>query len=215
MKRLSQVAIVVLLLGLLLFPLNADHVAALLAGFTPTVFVYVPIVIKLPTLTPSNTPTATNTPTPSKTPTITPTPTRTPTATPTFSVVTGHVLTGQLTTCGGRTTFAVNENVCFVETLNNPTPGLVYYGILGVNVTRLSGSGSGFFHTSWSGDLAINPGCTGPTNRCDGPWQDNLQIGTAGTYSLTMDICYSLEAACTQSGADWRTLTPGIAITIQ
>ena len=195
------------LLGLILFSSGAN-VRADLPGFTPTAYVYLPAVIKQPSPTPTDTPTPTETPTPTATPTSTPTSTPTATSVPT---VVGHVLTGQLALCESRTTYGVNENICFIETITNPTEGVVHYGILGVSIV---GEGVSDFHTSWSGDLSIAPKCTGPVDTCGGAWQDNLSIGAPGTYTLTLAVCYSPEDVCPGPGADWQNFPPGVTVTI-
>jgi hypothetical protein len=182
--------------ALLLFAGLANAGATI--AFTPTAFVYMPIILRQPTPTP--------------TPTPTPLPTPTPTATPTCPYL-GHVLTGQVTLDENKPSYAVGENIFFHETIANPTNSRICYGLVGVAVTKLSGSGSSFFHTSWSGDLWLDPGCTGPTDHCGGPWGDSLQIGVAGTYSFTLAVCYSRVDVCPTAG-DWQTFNTLSPITV-
>ena len=224
MKRLSRWTIPLVLLGWLLVigMSNGERALAVLADFTPTAWVYLPVVLNPPpTPTPTATPTATTTPTPTETATQTSTPTETATPTATLSptptntsvpTVVGHVLTGELTLCNpAKTTYGVGENICFVEKITNPTDGYVSYGILGVSIAS---SETSDFHTSWSGDISIAPHCTGPVDTCGGPWEDNLSIDSPGAYTLILAICYSHVDACPNPGADWQNFPPGVTVTI-
>lgn len=151
-------------------------------------------------------PTATTGLLPSATPTPEP-----PTETPAAPVSSGRVV-GSLRMCESKPSYAATiENICVVETIRNPGSTAVTYGIIGVRAENLSG-GNSVFHTSWRGDLALDAGCTGPTDRCGGPWQDNLSLG-AGTYNLTLSICYSTISTCL-NGGDWETLTAPIQIQV-
>ena len=189
-RRLTASALFLLLVSLFLFVGWAS--AGVSAAVTPVAFAYLPAVYKQPTPTPTVTPTAT--------------------ATPACAAL-GHVLTGQLTLDQNKPSYAVGENIFFHELIANPTGNRVCYGIVGVGVTALSGGGTSFFHTSWSGDLWLNPGCTGPTDHCGGPWGDNIQIGTPGTYSFTLSVCYSPESVCPSSG-DWHEFNTISPITV-
>lgn len=188
-RRLTASALLLLLVSLFLLAGWAS--AGVPAAVTPSAFAYLPAVYKQPTPTPTFTPT--------------------PTATPACAAL-GHVLTGQLTLDQDKPSYAVGENIFFHELIANPTGNRVCYGIVGVAVTALSGGGP-FFHTSWSGDLWLNPGCTGPTDHCGGPWGDSLQIGTPGTYSFTLSVCYSPENVCPGSG-DWQVFNTISPITV-
>lgn len=127
-------------------------------------------------------------------------------------------ITGSLQMCGGKTTFAAGtERICFIETIRNTTNATVQYGIIGVLATNTA-TGATQFQSSWSaftGPLAIDPGCTGPTDRCGGPWEDGMYIATPGTYRLTLNICFTPSIEGCASGGDWVTLTPGIEIVVQ
>jgi hypothetical protein len=143
-------------------------------------------------------------------PTAAPTSVKTPTPS-------GRGISGSLTLCtanAGRTTYAVNERVCFNEKIVNNTASLINYGVLGVLAVNTSG-GANQFQTSWSGDLGINGGCTGPTDRCGGPWEDGIRIATPGAYTLYLQICFSTFNTCTSGGGEWESFGSGIAITIQ
>ena len=115
--------------------------------------------------------------------------------------------------CDPKTTYAAGvELICFREWIRNNTNATVRYGVLGVFAANLT-SGPSQFQTSWSGDLGIDPGCIGPTDRCGGDWEDGMRISTPGAYRLTLQICYSPIDTCT-GGGDWEVLTAGITITV-
>jgi hypothetical protein len=148
-------------------------------------------------------------PIPSPTPTLIAPPTATPTPAPLGT----RGITGQLFLCNPKTIYAAGwERICFVELIQNHTGARINYGIFGVQATNLSG-GPSQFQTSWSGDLAIDPGCLGPTNRCGGAWEDGMKMNAVGIFSLTLQICYSSQTTC-QGGGEWEALTPGIVITV-
>jgi len=157
-------------------------------GFTPSAWVYLPFVALDPTSTPTNTPTATVTPT------------ATPTGNP--SSVTGFLeLSNFESACN------TGSKVCVREVITNTSGSTVYYSFLGVAMDNLTGPDpSDNYHESWTGDLAIDPFCVGPTDRCGGPWNDTWNISPAGTYNLSLTVCFSAYAACLQPGGDWRTL---------
>lgn len=131
--------------------------------------------------------------------------------------VTGvHGLTGNLRLCNtAKTTYAVNERICFVEFIHNNTGAPVSYGILGVAASN------GQFQTSWSADLApggwlwIDPGCDGPTDRCKGAWEDGIRIGTPGTFTLVLSVCFSPFGECQSASAAWENLSQPITIRVQ
>ena len=149
--------------------------------------------------------------------------TRPPTAAPSGGggPVSGtHGLTGRLTLCNaGKTTYASNERICFIESIRNGTAAPVSYGILGVQASSLSGGG-GQFQTSWSADLAqggvlwIDPNCEGPTDRCNGPWEDGMRIATPGTYRLVLSVCFSPFGQCLGTDGDWETLSQPIVVQV-
>lgn len=150
-----------------------------------------------------------------------PTPTRTPTATP--QTGSPQSLTGQLALCNpGKTVYGLSEAVCVVETLDNPTNTIINHGIIGVEAVRVA-TNEVRFQTSWSGNpLIIDPLCTGPTDRCGGPWQDNLRgfddtpgFKVPGQYRLKLALCYPTANACLSGQGIWRLLTPGLTIMVQ
>ncbi len=128
-------------------------------------------------------------------------------------VVGSRGLSGQLTLCNPKTAYATGERVCFVEKIVNTTSGLIKYGVLGVLAANLSG-GPSQFQTSWSGDLWIDPGCTGPTDHCGGAWEDGVRLNTPGAYRLSLQICYSPLNVCTTPEGEWETISTGINITV-
>jgi len=146
-------------------------------------------------------------------PTATPPPTKTPLPAvtappkPTATLTSQHGLTGQLTLCTSKTSYAANvERICFKELIHNETTSQVKYGVLGVLALNLGG-GPNQFQTSWSGDLAIDPSCYGPTDRCGGIWEDGMKISATGSYRLLLQICYSPVSECSNSNSDWETLS--------
>ncbi len=157
-------------------------------------------------------------PTPRPVATLTQQGTATARAAPPLSTGGARGLTATLQMCGGKTTFAAGtERICFIETIRNPTSAPVQYGILGVLATNTV-TGATQFQSSWSaftGPLVIDPGCTGPTDRCGGPWEDGMYIATPGIYRLTLNICFTPTIEGCASGGDWVTLTPGIEIVVQ
>jgi Bacterial SH3 domain len=127
-------------------------------------------------------------------------------------------VSGQLTLCSPKTTYAVGERVCFVEWIKNNTAEPIGYGILGVQATNLAGGGQ--FQTSWSGELVpggllgIDPGCLGPTDRCNGQWEDGVILRTPGTYRLTLQLCYSDFGTCLGNDGVWEVLSAAITIAV-
>lgn len=144
-------------------------------------------------------------PPPTATP-IPPTAAPNPTSAPKPTSASKHGLTGKLTLCDPKTNYAVSvERICFKELIYNGTTSRVNYGVLGVLALNLSG-GPNQFQTSWSGDLAIDPNCYGPTDRCGGIWEDGMKISVVGSYRLLMQICYSPASECGNSNSEWETL---------
>jgi hypothetical protein len=129
-----------------------------------------------------------------------------------------HGVSGQLTMCGGRLSFAVNERVCFVEWIRNNTTAPISYGVLGVIAVNTS-TGATQFQSSWDGQgaegglLWIDPGCIGPTDRCNGQWEDGLRLGAAGNWRLSLQVCFSDFGTCL-NGGDWETLSPSITVSV-
>jgi len=130
------------------------------------------------------------------------------------SILGSRGISGQLALCNPKTTYAAGaERICFVEKIVNTTSGPIQYGVLGVQATNLSG-GPSQFQTSWSGDLGIDPGCTGPTDHCGGVWEDGMRLNAPGAYRLSLQICYSPLNVCTTSDGEWETISAGINITV-
>jgi len=153
-------------------------------------------------------------------PTPVPTATPKPAGNPNGSLVNGrNGVSGMLNLCSSQVTFAVNERVCFVEWIKNNTTATVPYGILGVTAVKAGGGTQ--FQTSWNGQdavhglLAIDPGCIGPTDRCKGQWEDGIRLGSAGSYQLFLNVCFSDYPTCRGSSGDWEVLSGSIVITVQ
>ncbi len=149
-----------------------------------------------------------------------PTATPKPAGNPSGGLVTGaHGVSGNLNLCSSKVTFAVNERVCFVEWIKNNTAQPVPYGVLGV--TAVKDGGGAQFQTSWSGQLAlhgelwIDPGCVGPTDRCKGQWEDGMRLGSPGNYQLFLNVCFSGYSVCRGTSGDWEVLSGAIVITVQ
>lgn len=120
-------------------------------------------------------------------------------------------ISGQLVLEENRTTFRVGEDIWFIETLVNASSVPVKYSFLGVNGVR--SDGKKFFHTSWSGNLFIGPGCTGPTDSCGGPWRDRVTMDEPGDYQLTLDVNFADEESA-RKGIGWVVLTPPIRLSV-
>jgi hypothetical protein len=124
-------------------------------------------------------------------------------------------MSGQLSLCNPKTSYAAKsdtfegERICVNELITNGTGQTITYGVLGVQATNLSG-GPHAFQTSWRGDLSVPPGGNGPTG---GGWQDGLYLA-AGTYRLSLAICYSNTDTCLGDSGEWETLTSGIQIEV-
>jgi uncharacterized protein YraI len=149
-----------------------------------------------------------------------PTATPKPAGNPNGGLVTSpHGVSGMLNLCSGQVTFGVGQRVCFVEWIKNNTSKPVSYGILGVTAVRQGGGTQ--FQTSWSGQLApqgrlwIDPGCTGPTDRCKGQWEDGMRLNTPGAYQLFLTVCFSDFPICRGTSGDWESLSGAINITVQ
>ena len=154
-------------------------------------------------------------PAPAPTPASAPAPAPVPAAAPPPPPKSKHGIVGELTLKSDKPSYAASiENIFFRETIKNTTQNLVRYGVLGVKVARLSGEGEDFFHTSWSGDLGLAPGCTGPVDLCGGPWDDSLHLDQPGWYRLTLDICYSSKEDALSGRGEWETLTPGVDVCV-
>lgn len=207
-----------MLWGLVLFvPLSLLVVSGLVSAgpllldFTPTAYIYMPMVVRIMTPTPA------------------------PTATSSVFVTTDHV-SGQLTLedqTPGKTYAAKCEDVWHYDLIHNDDGSIpARWGIMGVNVI---GPGIAFFHTSWSADqqvksnltFTLNPGCYGPNGTGDdnnpsacntdansakhrdlvGGRQSDGRLMNAGDYQLTLAICLSPYTACTSGNGAWKSLS--------
>lgn len=153
-------------------------------------------------------------------------PTFTPTATAVPNNGSPDQIQGSLSLCNpGQSVYAPGSTVCVVETLANPGPAGVGFGLVGVAVNP-----GGAFQTSWNASpdpakqfWSICPGCTGPMDGGGGAWQDNVRgpngsaFTTPGAYTLTLAVCYDTIQACASGQApqtQWRTYNT-LNITIQ
>lgn len=163
-------------------------------AFTPTAFVYLPVIRRDPTPTPTNTPT--------------------PTATATPPPGGSGGITGEMSLESNKQTYATHiEDIWFYDLIHNPTGATVYFGILGVNVS----GPAPYFKTLWDGAgaggfLSLNAGCYGPNgipcapNPDAGRQRASLRVTAPGTYQLTLSICYSSFTACQEPGGNWQSL---------
>lgn len=171
------------------------------SNVTPTVWVYFPFMALYPT------PTITNTPTPTQT--------QPPTATSTVPPA-QNMGGGLRREEPNKPSYATNiENIWHWFYIHNANASTIYYGILGVNVVK-NGGGYGFFHTSWSGQLApngvlsLNGGCFGPSG-CQGSpgsaeLRDTVIVAQPGDYSMTLAICQSSFNGCLEPSGSWQNL---------
>ncbi len=148
-----------------------------------------------PTTVPTNPPppTATRAPTSSPTPPPTPTPAAGQVINAAFSVENPVV--------------GVNQRVWFNFSVTNPSQtDNLPFGYLGAALMNSAGQNVAF-QASWTGS-ELAPGQT--LN-----WRDGLAIGTPGTYSLQLSICYSSVEACNGAGGNWQLLAQPVTITVQ
>jgi hypothetical protein len=144
-----------------------------------------------------------------------PLPTATPTQPAAASGGGARGMTGQLSLCNPKQSYAAKsdtfqgERICVRELISNTTGETITYGVLGVLAQNTSG-GQNAFQSSWRGDLSVPPGGNGPTG---GGWEDGLYL-TEGSYVLSLSICYSTVDECVGASGAWETLTPGIPIQV-
>jgi hypothetical protein len=168
------------------------------ADFTPTAFVYLPFVIRMPTPTP--------------------TPVQPPAPPGGSTSVSGSLTLDDQTP--GKTYATWCEDVWFHEVFHNDDGARsMNWTILGVTV---KGPGTDLFHTSWSNQTSFftdYPNCFGPGSMpCGstsgaGAWRDAVggyrpdsQLFNPGTYTLTEAVCLSSFNDCLNS-VGWHTLS--------
>jgi hypothetical protein len=153
----------------------------------------------------------------------TPTPTRTPTPTVTPTQPPAAQITGSLALCNpAQTVYGQTEKICVIEIVYNGNPYPVSYGIVGVSLNQVSGGSASWFQTSWD-SKTMCAFCTGPTDGGKGPWQDNLRgpsgdpgVKPPGEYRLYLAICLSDVSTCQTPNGNWKTLNPsGLLVTVQ
>ncbi|MBP7691035.1 MAG: SH3 domain-containing protein [Anaerolineales bacterium] len=103
-------------------------------------------------------------------------------------------------------TFGLNQDIWFEFKITNTSGNTISYRCLGAKVP------GGPAKCSW-GSTATDVLKPGDVIE----WNDHMNIGTAGTYTLVLGICYlSDTSACENSGtAGWEYLSSGIQITVQ
>lgn len=254
MRNVAGILLVLALLGVFMLPglsgASADVRAALqltatvthtttqrylgpFPNMTGTPRAVMPVVLNLPTLTPTQTATPTITPTPTRTST----PTQTIVASPTRTGVPGATgFTGRIFFVEPKTRYYTNiEWIKFWEQIYNPTGHPMSFTILGVNVWKdeqfpFPDTNLGF-HTSWTGapDWILS-GCWGPNGytdwnighnyRCapnenEGFHQDhvgeasNIEITTPGNYWIELWVCTATHDQCLHGGGGpdaWKKL---------
>jgi hypothetical protein len=181
-------------------PAGTDWLEGSWPNSTGTPRAALPMVIGIPTLTPTKTPT--------------PTATLTPSATlPNPQSIIGSLRRED----PNKPSYATNiEDIWHWFWIRNNNLGRVYYGVLGVNVYK--DDNYNFFHTSWSGELAPNGvlfieggGCYGPNSYpCAGSsgaaeQRDKVIVTEPGSYTLSLHICQSSFNTCTDKngGGNW------------
>ena len=198
----------ILLLGLLALTLIAFARQVAVADLPYKL--YLPLVAKYPTLTPSATPTPTNTPTPSQMPTVTRTPTVTSTPTRTSTPVQMYTYDGfrgnyfrLLSASAAR-----SEDVWFEFSVTNTNPDARYIGGLGAYWCTGSPPCT---QASW-GDFTFS--AAPPGNVLE--WNDHLNISTSGTYSVRLGICFlGSRTNCENNPSAWHALSDPITLVIR
>jgi hypothetical protein len=144
-------------------------------------------------------------PPPTSTP-VPPTPVPVPTNTP--ATGSAHGIRGDYFTLeSSAREYAVNQDIWFKFSATNTSGATVPYRCLGAKVV-----GVGAAQCSWgnSSSDALKPNDTIV-------WNDHINIGTPGTYTLALGICYlNSPGECRASvSAGWEVLSSGIQVTIK
>lgn len=172
-----------------------------------------PLVTARATPSPTSTPTVTVAPvTPTATASEVPRPTATralptetprrePTGTPT-PLVGLHGISAQLRLREGRATYAAGEQFWLDVQGENRTDRPITFGILGFKVER-----DGAFKTTWSKTVI--------DARARFRAEDTLSLSAAGSYTITLAICFSPTENCSNPGADWEEFLPGVVVVIR
>jgi hypothetical protein len=139
-------------------------------------------------------------------PTTKPNPTNTPTSVPPTSPPASSRIINP-TFAVESATVGVNQKIWFTFSVTNAsTTTSLPIGELGAVVFNSSGQNV-YFQESWSG-FELTPG-----QKLD--HRDGVPgIGTAGTYTMRLTICYSAKSACA-GGGEWEMLSPPVTVTIQ
>jgi len=183
-----------------LFALFLGALALTLMAFVgqmDTFFVYMPMVARQPTPTPTNTPTATVTPTATTMPSATPVPTSPP-------MYTQGGIRGDFFRIRNRTA-GPGQDVWFEFGVTNVSGIRVDYGALGAWWS----SGS---QASYGDEHFFAPGQALEFH------EDHLNIPTPGTYQVRLAICFLADRSACQgpSGlSQWQYLSEPVSVTIQ
>jgi hypothetical protein len=102
--------------------------------------------------------------------------------------------------------YGINQDIWFSFKITNTSNNTIAYRCLGAKVP------GGPAQCSW-GNNATD--ALGPHQEIT--WEDHINIGTAGTYSLVLGICYLGDTgSCKNSPTNgWAYLSPGIQITVK
>lgn len=168
-----------------------------------------PLATPSPTSTPTitevpatATPTASEVPRPTATRVLpSETPRREPTSTPTPPVGL-HGISAQLRLRESRATYAAGEQFWLDVQGENRTDRPITFGILGFKVEP-----DGPFKTTWSKTVI------GARARFRA--EDVLSLSAAGSYTITLAICFSPTENCSNPGADWEEFPPGVVVVIR
>jgi hypothetical protein len=149
-------------------------------------YVYLPIVRKDPTYTP--------TPTPTRTPTPSPTATSVP-------VYTSNGIRGDYFRVL-RTSAAPNQDIWFEFSATNISAAPISFG--GLGAVWETGA-----QASWGDGDIIQPGGAIV-------WNDHLNIPSPGTYHVRLGVCrLATRTQCHQNLGQWETLSDSITVVIQ
>jgi hypothetical protein len=95
----------------------------------------------------------------------------------------------------------VGEKVFVKIEATNTSPGLLGFGVMGLNTS------TGTFQTSWDNDSIA----AGETFR----HEDGLPFSSPGTHKMWLSICYSTKEECQGPNGDWTRFEPGLEVIVQ
>ncbi len=94
----------------------------------------------------------------------------------------------------------VNADLWFRFKVHNSAPTTVSYGVLSIH------SDTGPNGASWS-NSSFSPGAVLE-------WSDHINIGTPGTYTFYLGICYGERSACLANAQPWERLSGNVTVTV-